>query len=64
MWEYKVVADGWAFKTTEEAQAETREAMQKLNMEGAQGWELTSVQYIPIAQREAAFIYFYRRPKR
>jgi len=64
MWEYKVVTDSWTFETPEQAQAETREATQRLNLEGQQGWELTSVQYIPIADRKAAFIYFYKRPRR
>jgi len=64
MWEYRVMADSWTFNTSEQAQKEMQEATQKLNMEGQQDWELTSVQSISTADRRVAFIYFYKRPKK
>ena len=64
MWEYKVVADSFSFESPEQAQVEIKAATQKLNVEGQQGWELTAVQTISTGERRAAFIYFYRRPKK
>ncbi|HSE18303.1 MAG TPA: hypothetical protein VLB46_14705 [Pyrinomonadaceae bacterium] len=63
MWEYKVAVDSWKFQTHEEAQAEIQQAMQRLNAEGSQGWELTAVQQIQLANRLTAFVYFYKRQR-
>ena len=63
MWEYKVAVDSWKFQTQEEAQAEIQQATQKLNAEGAQGWELIAVQQIELANRLTAFVYFYKRQR-
>ena len=63
MWEYKVAVDSWKFQTQEEAQAEIQQATQKLNAEGAQGWELIAVQQIELANQLTAFVYFYKRQR-
>lgn len=63
MWEYKVAVDSWKFQTQEEAQAEIQQATQRLNAEGAQGWELIAVQRIELANRLTAFVYFYKRQR-
>ena len=63
MWEYKVAVDTWKFETEEQGQAEIQKATKALNADGAQGWELTAVQQIQLAERLTAFVYFYKRQR-